>query len=149
MVPALFNTNILIDYLRGVPAAEIGFAEWDDKGISLITWIEIMIGVSDLPDEISAINKFLANFTLLQIDSCVAAEAVRVRKARKMKLPDAIILATANVSERIFVTRNIKDFPPSSAVRIPYGHPSSLTAKEWQLLSSQGMLPGGRAYSDD
>jgi predicted nucleic acid-binding protein len=39
----------------------------------------------------------------------------------RIKLPDAIILATARVSNRQLVTRNIKDFPAGTAgVRAPY-----------------------------
>lgn len=138
---ALFDTNILIDFLKGISEAGIEFDAWDDKAISLITWMEIMVGASDVPEELSAINEFLANFEILQIDNNVAAEAVRVRKARQIKLPDSIIQATANVSKRIFITRNIKDFPPSPGVRIPYGHPSSIEPTVWQALRAHNKLP--------
>jgi predicted nucleic acid-binding protein len=49
VVKALFDTNILIDFLKGVPEAEIEFEAWHDKAISLISWIEVMVGVSDVP----------------------------------------------------------------------------------------------------
>lgn len=145
MVKALFDTNILIDFLKGIPEAEIEFDAWPDKAISLISWMEIMVGVSDLPEELDAINEFLARFEILQIDNDIAAEAVRIRKARAIKLPDSIIQATANMSKRIFVTRNIKDFCPSAQVRLPHGHPSSIAPLVWQSLNAKGILPPDNA----
>jgi predicted nucleic acid-binding protein len=145
MVKALFDTNVLIDFLKGIPEAGIELDAWDSRAISLITWMEVMVGASDEPEELSAIGEFLARFEILQIDSSVAAEAVRIRKARQIKLPDSVIQATANVNKRIFVTRNIKDFSPSPDVRIPYGHPFSIEPSVWQSLRALGTLPGERA----
>jgi predicted nucleic acid-binding protein len=51
----------------------------------------------------------------------VATEAVAIRKQARIKLPDAIIWATARLEDRVLVTRNKKDFSPSDpGVRIPY-----------------------------
>jgi hypothetical protein len=94
---------------------------------------------------VSAIEEFFTKFEILQIDGDVAAEAIRIRKARGIKLPDSIIQATANMSKRIFVTRNIKDFSPSALVRIPYGHASSIAPLAWQSLKTQGILPNDNA----
>ena len=44
MVSALFDTNILIDYLNGVEAARTELGRYSDKAISLITWMEVMVG---------------------------------------------------------------------------------------------------------
>jgi predicted nucleic acid-binding protein len=58
----------------------------------------------------------------LPIDGAVAAEAVAIRRTRKVKLPDAIILATARTGGRIFISRNTKDFPTGvdADIRMPY-----------------------------
>ena len=51
----------------------------------------------------------------------VKTEGVELRKANRIKLPDAIIWATAQLDQRLLVTRNSKDFAPTHAdVRIPY-----------------------------
>jgi predicted nucleic acid-binding protein len=51
----------------------------------------------------------------------VAERSFLVRKQRKLKLPDAIILATAERSDRLLITRNSRDFPADDpGVRIPY-----------------------------
>jgi predicted nucleic acid-binding protein len=43
-VKALFDTNVLIDYLSGVKAAKAELAKYSDKAISMITWMEIQVG---------------------------------------------------------------------------------------------------------
>ena len=119
MVSALFDTNILIDFLNGIEAAREEIALYDDKAISLITWMEVMVGAGEDEPRIKA---FLSGFRLVAIDSNVAAEAVRIRQGRKIKLPDAIILASARTSHRLLITRNTKDFPSGveGEVRTPY-----------------------------
>jgi hypothetical protein len=123
MVKVLFDTNILIDYLNGVAEAAKEIGRYSDKAISLITWMEVMAGAD--PHEEALIKGFLAQFELLPIDSAVAAEAVAIRRTRKVKLPDAIILATARTGGRIFITRNTKDFPAGveADIRMPYRTP--------------------------
>ena len=119
-VPALFDTNILIDYLNGVEAAAAELVRFPDKAISLITWMELMVGAST-DDEKHIIKAFLAQFEMLPIYNPVSALAVEIRQQLKMKLPDAIILATARVHNRLLVTRNTKDFSPDApGIRMPY-----------------------------
>jgi predicted nucleic acid-binding protein len=120
MVKSLFDTNILIDYLNGVPKAEQEIASSPDKAISLISWMEVMVGAAD--EEKSVVKAFLSQFELLPIDSAAAILAVEIRQQTNMKLPDAIILGTARATGRLLITRNTKDFPPGrdAGVRIPY-----------------------------
>lgn len=51
----------------------------------------------------------------------MAESAVQIRRAQRIRLPDAIIWATAQVHDATLVTRNTKDFPPSQpGIRLPY-----------------------------
>lgn len=119
MVSVLFDTNILIDYLNGVKQAKTELDRYSDKAISLITWMEVMVGA--VPETEEATRRFLSSFINLPIDDRVSGLAVTLRKNHKIKLPDAIVWATAQVDKRIFVTRNIKDFLSDEAgIRIPY-----------------------------
>jgi predicted nucleic acid-binding protein len=43
VVKALFDTNILIDYLNGVPQARAGLQRFEARAISIITWLEVMV----------------------------------------------------------------------------------------------------------
>jgi hypothetical protein len=119
MVSVLFDTNILIDYLNGVELAKIELERYADKAISSITWMEVMVGAT--PDTEAAIKRFLITFINLPIDERVASVAVMLRKKYGVKLPDAIIWATAQVNKRILVTRDTKDlFQDTAGVYIPY-----------------------------
>lgn len=116
---ALFDTNILIDFLNGIEAARSEIALYHDRAISVITWMEIQVGTQ--PTEQAEVDLFLAGFTVLPIDAAVSKQAVVLRKSQSIKLPDAIIWATAQVHHRLLVTRNSKDFAPTHpSVRIPY-----------------------------
>jgi predicted nucleic acid-binding protein len=118
-VRSLYDTNILIDYLNGIKAARTEISGASDPAISTITWIEVMAGVP--PAVGDAVRRFLATFRQLAVTPEVAERAVAIRRAVKMKLPDAIILATAQEDGRTLVTRNTKDFVQGMAgVRIPY-----------------------------
>ena len=116
---ALLDTNILIDYLNGVEQARTEIEQYQHPAISIITWMEVMIGVN--AGEKSQIESFLAQFDLIKIDLKIARKAVEIRQANSIKLPDAIIWASAKILRALLVTRNTKDFPADSPeVRVPY-----------------------------
>lgn len=69
---------------------------YSDKAISLITWMEVLIGST--PDTESLIKNYLNSFVCLPIDEHVA-----------------------QAGKRLLVTRNTKAFPRNEpGVRIPY-----------------------------
>jgi hypothetical protein len=118
-VKALFDTNILIDYLNGVVAARDEIALHDQPMISLITWMEVLAGTS--AEQAIPVRAFLRRFECIGIDGDIAERAVAVRHARRLKLPDAIIRATAMERSALLVTRNTKDFPDDEpGIRVPY-----------------------------
>ncbi|STQ90073.1 type II toxin-antitoxin system VapC family toxin [Iodobacter fluviatilis] len=119
MVKALFDTNILIDYLNGHEEARNELSRYTEVAISMITWMEVMAGATDL-DRLET-EAFLQSFELLPVDMHVARRAVEIRQAKRVKLPDAIIWATAQENNLLLVTRNPKDFHADEpGVRIPY-----------------------------
>jgi predicted nucleic acid-binding protein len=115
---AVFDTNILIDFLNQVPAAAAELLRYEKRYISQVTWIEVMVGVK--PADESGTRRFLDTFHLLRITDEVAERAVAIRQQRRLKLPDAIILATAMAEGLLLVTRNPKDFADEAMIRIPY-----------------------------
>jgi predicted nucleic acid-binding protein len=119
MVKALFDTNILIDYLIGAEAARAELARYKDSAISIVTWMEVMAG--SRADDEQAARGFLGGFDLIGLDENVADRAVTLRKTHRIKLPDAIIWASAQARGMLLVTRNTKDFPAGDpGVRHPY-----------------------------
>jgi len=82
--------------------------------------MEVMAGASG-ERKADAVRGLLEAFTLMPIDGAVAEEAVRLRRERRLKLPDAIIFATARVHRLELATRNTRDFPSGErGVVVPY-----------------------------
>jgi predicted nucleic acid-binding protein len=117
---ALFDTNILIDYLNGVEAAQKELSRYSNRLISIVTWMEVLAGAHD-EAEADVIHMFLRDFRIVEITRLVAREAVDIRRARRSRLPDALIWASAQCESALLVTRSTKDFPRDDpGVRVPY-----------------------------
>ena len=116
---ALFDTNILIDFLRGVAAARDELSRYDSRAISIVTWMEVLAGAPVLTDRHT--RDFLDGFALVALDDKVAFRAVTLRRQHRLKLPDAIVWASAQVGGMLLVTRDTKGFPADDpGVRMPY-----------------------------
>jgi len=119
-----FDANIVIDALAGfLPArSEIqraatgGSRAW----ISRMAWIEVLSKGSE--SIVKDALFFLGRFGLDEIDDEISLRAAALRRDRpRLKSPDAIILATAQIRGRVLITRNTKDFPAEMpGIRVPY-----------------------------
>jgi predicted nucleic acid-binding protein len=117
---ALFDTNILIDYLKGEDAARVEIERHASRLVSVVTWMEVLAGARH-EDEEDVIERFLRDFRVVELTRPIARAAVGIRRTRKIRLPDAIIWATARAESALLVTRNSKDFPRTEpGVRVPY-----------------------------
>jgi hypothetical protein len=116
---AVFDTNIVIDSLNGVVEADAEYARYERVLISRITWMEVLIG-ADAED--ANLRDFLeSHFEIIPLDLAVAETAIQLRRAHRIRLPDAIIWATARVYDAVLVTRNTKDFNPEwDRIHLPY-----------------------------
>jgi len=122
----LFDTNVWIDAIAGRLPSDtflkfVVQAEW--VGYSGITRLELY-GFPDLtkPEE-EKLAEFLKHFVEVGVDSSTVDKAITIRKATRIKVPDAIIAATAIIKESSIVTRNTEDFKGISGLNIinPYG----------------------------
>jgi predicted nucleic acid-binding protein len=117
---SLFDTNILIDYLNGVQAAKTEIERTADRLVSIVTWMEVLAGARDEEQE-DVIDMFLRDFRVVDLTRTVARSAIEIRRARRIRLPDAIVWASARAECAVLVTRNTKDFPTEDpGVRVPY-----------------------------
>lgn len=117
---ALFDTNILIDYLNGVDGSKKELGRYDHRLISIVTWMEVLAGARGEEDT-DVIEMFLRDFQIVEVTRQVAREAVAVRRTHRMRLPDALVFAAARTESALLITRNTKDLPGDEpGVRVPY-----------------------------
>ena len=120
---ALFDSNILIDYLNGFVQAKQEIERYSAKLISTITWMEVMVGTSKQDEP--KVRCFLSQFTQVSVTPEVSECSVKIRRRSlqksKLRLPDAIIQASAEVENALLITRNTKYFSEDDpAIRVPY-----------------------------
>ena len=118
----VFDTNILIDLLQGLEIALTELKRYSSVAISHVTWTEVLVGASPMRED--GPRRMLSDFRFIPVTNAIAEQAVLERHQRRIKLPDAIILATAVVEGGVLVTRNTRDFAnDESHIRIPYRFP--------------------------
>ncbi len=115
-----FDSNILIDALKGNAAAQDELERASVRWISRVTWIEVMSKVDDTTSRPT--EMLLSAFDIDELTPEIGRRAAVLRNARrKLLLPDAVILASAQLGGRVLVTRNTKDFPPDMpGIHVPY-----------------------------
>jgi predicted nucleic acid-binding protein len=111
---ALFDTDILIDHLRGISGAQEALFKFkhEENYCSVITIGEILFGMRK--EEKENTLTLLNNFIDAPINKEIVFLANDIRthaKGHKLQLFDCIILATALKLNQILVTRNSKHYP--------------------------------------
>jgi predicted nucleic acid-binding protein len=118
------DANILIDSLLEHDPARREITRIATSGarmwVSRMAWIEVLSKGNDAVVRDAVL--FLSRFGLDEIDDEISHRAAALRRERpRLKSPDAIILATAQIRGRVLITRNTKDFPAEMpGIRIPY-----------------------------
>ena len=78
--------------------------------ISVITEIELLCWKNASQRDIEVLRDFISDAIVFNLENPIKLKTADIRKAHKIKLPDAIIAATALTHNLILLTRNIKDF---------------------------------------
>jgi predicted nucleic acid-binding protein len=118
----LIDTNTIIDFsAKRLPDKAHQYVAGvidDSPQISVINKIELL-GFSHVPEEIIA---FTENAFVITLDDNIVAQSILLRKKYKIKLPDAIIAATALTFGLTIITNNTDDFKGISALQVlnPY-----------------------------
>ena len=118
----LIDTNSLIDaQMNRLPKSGLDFLGKvlnEDFIISFITYIEYL-GYKEISQ---SSEEFISLASVIEIDKSIIDTCIQLRKNYKIKLPDAIIAATAIVNNYILITNNEKDFVSVNNLKIvnPY-----------------------------
>src|SRR5271168_4201009 len=106
----LLDSNVLIDALAGLPHGVHVLQEARKRPevsviYSAITRIEVL-GFPNLSDqEEAAVRKLLNEFEEVPISNLVIERTIHIRKSVRIKIPDALIAASAETLQAIVVTR--------------------------------------------
>ena len=107
----LIDTDIFIDHLRGSAELKPGRHRLH---YSVVTRAELFAGNSAT----DLVSQLLAPFREVAVDRAVAERAGRVAREFQLRLPDALIAATALENRLTLTTRNRKDFDKVRGLRI-------------------------------
>ncbi|MCY7353427.1 MAG: PIN domain-containing protein, partial [Cytophagaceae bacterium] len=95
----IYRSNNLIDYWAVV-------APYTELFISVIAYMEVMGYVFKNESDKLDLQRLMDTFTIIQTDLLIADHVIAYRKIRKVKLPDAITLATARRLDADLITLN-------------------------------------------
>jgi predicted nucleic acid-binding protein len=104
----LLDSNIIIDYLDKVPAVVrfLDMIEDDIFYVSVITRIELMSHPRNTKQSEDAVLEFLSYTEIVPLDVDVETIAIRLRQTTRLKLPDAIIAASAVAVDAVLITND-------------------------------------------
>ena len=111
----LLDTNVVLSIL----GSEKVFSSLEGKElfISFITELELFSYPVLTKEEEKSIAFFLGKVTILDINRHIKLKTIHLRKKYKLKLPDAIICATA-ASKNLVLVSNDKQFKKITALPI-------------------------------
>ena len=113
MARILVDSDILVDHLRGHRRLVVATA--DDAYVSVITRAELFSGHGS---EERRVRRLLEPMTTVAVDEAIAERAARLRRLSSLRLPDALIAATALHHRLTLVTRNVRDFEGIRGLRL-------------------------------
>jgi predicted nucleic acid-binding protein len=107
---AILDSNVIIDAVRKLIDIEKSIFQYKCVYISLITYIEVLGYTFKDENEKVITTQILGMFEIINPDLEIADLTISYRKMKKIKIPDAIILATARKLNAKLLTSNIIDF---------------------------------------
>lgn len=112
----IVDTDVLIDYSRGIEKAKERIVELDREyhlAISVITQLELMVGCNNKQD-FKHLKNFLRNFEIIPLNSKISFQAVELfekfRLSHGVLIPDMLIASTAISYDAPLLSKNMKDY---------------------------------------
>lgn len=122
----LIDSNVVIEFLGGLLPSSASnrlqsIADRNSHHLSVINQIELL-GFNAPASEMQSLEAFIASSVILPLSNKVVQKTIELRKTRKIKLPDAVIAATALVHGLKLITRNISDFNKIEGLEVIDSH---------------------------
>jgi toxin FitB len=120
------DSNVIIDLVLGrLPQTS---ADWLDTqitaqqvAISVITRIELLSKTAPIAEYLF-MQSFVQSVAVLPIDEPIIQQTILLRQQHRIKLPDAIIAATALAHNLPLLTRNTSDFSAVAGLQVLNPH---------------------------
>lgn len=129
----LIDTNVVIEFLNN--SLPMTSAVWlqemidnNEHALSIINRIELLSYSMDV-DALDVLSDFIDASTVFTLSEAVTLQTIGLRQSRKIKLPDAIIAATALVHDLALITRNVNDFKNINGLTVLNSYSLSSTSE--------------------
>lgn len=108
----LIDTNAVIEYLNNTLPEQAGnfIDNLVQIHLSVITRMELLSWRGATTQQIEILTSYIRSATVLGLSESVIEQTILIRKVHRIKLPDAIIAATALSHNLTLITRNMSDF---------------------------------------
>ena len=126
-VKYLWDTNTAIYYLQQqFPSSAEQFIDStlsdSSPAISAITEIELLCWKTATEKDLEVLHNFINDSLVFELEKDIKLKTADIRKAHKIKLPDAIIAATALIHNLTLLTRNVNDFKNIDGINLINPH---------------------------
>jgi predicted nucleic acid-binding protein len=126
----IIDTDILIDTARCIDEAVSAVQQIEDKSslaVSAVTQMELIIGCRN-KKELKSLEHFLQRFEIISLNEQISDTATHLLKTYRLShgllIPDALIAATAIVTDTPLASKNQKDYRFIKDLKLlPYPNP--------------------------
>jgi predicted nucleic acid-binding protein len=117
---ALFDTSVVLDYLRGIKPADAAFERFQQRAITVTTWVEV--AMASPVGLVEQTRDFLQTFRRIQITDAVGDRALALmERYSRLRLRHALPWAAAQVHSLVYVTADFPKLGVSDvSLHIPY-----------------------------
>lgn len=111
----LLDTNVISKYLNDkLDVNTTNLLEFVSPELSIISKIELLSWTNYSTEELSVIHEFISDSIVHDLNGIIVNQTIDIRKKYKIKLPDAIIAATAITNNLVLISfdsgfKNIKN----------------------------------------
>jgi predicted nucleic acid-binding protein len=122
----LLDSNTVIDYIAQLHPEKS--RQWlnsiidEEINVSIITKIEVLSFDPELDDNYQVLVDFFDVAKIIELNGDIVTKTIQIKQKNKIKLPDAVIAATALIIDLSLISRNMKDFKNINGLKVinPY-----------------------------
>ena len=107
---AVLDSNVVVYISKQIIDGNKVISHYNNIFVSVISYMEVLGYEFSSEIEKQLTEDFLLQSQVIHTNSEIAEKVIDFRKKKKIKLPDAIVAATAFVLGADLITANVKDF---------------------------------------